>query len=181
MKLFSPRLDLDLVAKPAAWSLQGLLVLVLGLAFAAGVLMQQQRTQTAYDEVDQALSKLTMQNQQDYKPVVKTDDTATRDAALEAQWITDQLAYPWQPLFEALEKTKQPDVALLSLQPDTKKMQVKIGGEAKDFKTVLAYIDQLQALAVFSKIYLIKHEVNEADKQKPIDFTLIAYWQNQHE
>lgn len=181
MSLFNPRLQLDFRAKRQVCSWLGLLLLVAALCLVVWVFQQQQKLQLAHDALDEAISQLTEQNQAQQKPVVKVDDTVTRDGAIQAQWITDQLAFPWEPLFQALEKSQQADIALLSLQPDTKKMQVKLGGEAKDFKAVLTYINQLQASPVFSKIYLIKHEVNESIQQKPIDFTLIAYWQNTHE
>lgn len=181
MSLFNPRLQLDFRAKRQVWSWLGLLLLVAALCLVVWVFQQQQKLQLAHDALDEAISQLTEQNQAQQKPVVKVDDTVTRDGAIQAQWITDQLAFPWEPLFQALEKSQQADIALLSLQPDTKKMQVKLGGEAKDFKAVLTYINQLQSSPVFSKIYLIKHEVNESIQQKPIDFTLIAYWQNTHE
>lgn len=181
MSLFNPSLQLDFRAKRQIWSWLGLLLLAVAVCVIVWVFQQQQKLQLAHDGLDQAISQLAVQNQAQQKPVVKTDDTVTRDGAVQAQWITDQLAFPWEPLFQALEKSQQPDIALLSLQPDTKKMQVKLGGEAKDFKTVLMYINQLQASPVFSKIYLIKHEVNESILQKPIDFTLIAYWQNADE
>lgn len=181
MSLLNPSLQLDFRARRQVWSWLGLLLLAVAACVLVWVLQQQQKLQLAHEALDQAISQLAEQNQVRQKPVVKADDTVTRDGALQAQWITDQLAFPWEPLFHALEKAQQPDIALLSLQPDTKKMQVKLGGEAKDFKTVLMYIDQLQASPVFSKIYLIKHEVNESIQQKPIDFTLIAYWQNTHE
>lgn len=181
MSLFNPTLQLDFRAKRPVWTWLGVALLLVALCLVVWVLQQQQQLQLAHDDIDEQLSHLAEKNQQQRQPVVKTDDAATRDGALQAQWITEQLAFPWEPLFEALEKAQQPDIALLSLQPDTKKMQVKLGGEAKDFKAVLAYIDKLQASPVFSKIYLIKHEVNESVPQKPIDFTLIAYWQNHHE
>ncbi|HEY3300753.1 MAG TPA: PilN domain-containing protein [Methylophilaceae bacterium] len=181
MSFLNPTLQLDFRAKRPVWSWLGLLLLALAVCLVVWVFQQQYKLQLAHDEIDQAISQLAEQNQARQQPVVKTDDTATRADTLQAQWITDQLAFPWEPLFQTLEKVQQPDVALLSLQPDTKKMQVKLGGEAKDFNTVLTYIDQLQASPVFSKIYLIKHEVNESIQQKPIDFTLIAYWQNSHE
>lgn len=181
MSFFNPTLQLDFRAKRPIWSWLGLLLLALALCLVVWVFQQQQKLQLAHDDLDQAISQLAEQNQAQQKPVVKADDTATRDGAIQAQWITDQLAFPWEPLFQALEKAQPADVALLSLQPDTKKMQVKLGGEAKDFNAVLTYINHLQASPVFSKIYLIKHEVNESVQQKPIDFTLIAYWQNAHE
>ncbi len=180
MSLFKPTLQLDFRAKRPLWSWLGLLLLTVALFVVVWVFQQQQALALAHENIDAQLAQLTEKNQR-HQPVVQADDAETRDGAIQAQWITDQLAFPWESLFQALEKAQEPNIALLSLQPDTKKMQVKLGGEAKDFNSVLAYIEKLQASPVFSKIYLIKHEVNESIEQKPIDFTLIAYWQGNDE
>jgi hypothetical protein len=102
-----------------------------------------------------------------------------KDMVLEvnrANEVLRQLTLPWDTLFQAVESAAGKDVALLAMEPDTEKHQVKISGEAKDFAAVLNYVTHLEEQAVFGPVYLQGHQVQQEDPDKPVRFSLLAEW-----
>ncbi len=95
----------------------------------------------------------------------------------ETQLVVNTLSMPWSDLLNGIEKASLEDVALLSLQPDSKKQQVVLTGEAKNLPAVLAYIDRLESQTMLEKVYLQKHGVSETDNDRPVQFTIVAIWQ----
>jgi hypothetical protein len=65
---------------------------------------------------------------------------------------------------------------LAAFDPNIKKRQVLLVGEAKNLQTVLRYIEQLEAQAVLQEVYLQKHMVEETDVSKPVTFGVVAKW-----
>src|SRR5512145_1790787 len=49
-----------------------------------------------------------------------------------ANEVLHRLTLPWNALFRAVESAAGKDVALLAMEPDLEKQQVKISGEARD-------------------------------------------------
>lgn len=92
------------------------------------------------------------------------------------QLSAHELAIPWNDLFSALEQSGMNDIALLGLQPDIKKQQVIISGEAKDYQSIILYINRLAKQPVLTEVYLQKHAINDSDKDKPVRFSLFAHW-----
>ena len=87
------------------------------------------------------------------------------------------LGVPWESLFQAVESSGNHNVTLLAIEPDVEKQQVKISGEAKDFKSLMNYLTQLQGQDVFGSIYLQNHDIQQQDPDKPVRFSLLAAWQ----
>lgn len=93
-----------------------------------------------------------------------------------ANQVLLQLSLPWDGLFQAVESANGGKVALLGIDPDSKRGRIKVSGEAKDFDALLGYIRTLQASKFFTGVYLQHHQVQEQDPDKPIRFTLDASW-----
>lgn len=93
-----------------------------------------------------------------------------------ANEVLRQLTLPWEELFRAVESAAGRKVALLALEPDMEKRQVKIGGEARDMAALLNYITQLEAQEAFGAVYLQSHQVQQRDPDKPVRFALLAVW-----
>lgn len=110
------------------------------------------------------------------RPLTEQAARAQRLEAEQANQVLRQLALPWSALFNAVESSGGPGVALLSLEPELHKGVVKISGEAKDFKALLDYVRQLAAQPVFDRVMLQSHQIAQADPQKPVRFTLLAHW-----
>ncbi|NTV94330.1 MAG: PilN domain-containing protein, partial [Thiobacillus sp.] len=90
--------------------------------------------------------------------------------------VLNQLALPWDRLFSAVEESSGADVALLVMEPDTLKGLVRIGGEAKHLDAALAFVKQLGAHPIFTRVALQNHQVQQQDPQKPVRFSLVAAW-----
>lgn len=101
------------------------------------------------------------------------------DLALEikhANEVLNQITMPWDKLFQAVEWSADKDVALLAMEPDESKHEVKIRGEAKNIEEVLSYIRHLAEQEIFSSVYLQSHQVQQQNAQRPVRFALVAAW-----
>lgn len=173
------RLELELI-KPASafsmWTWLGVALLAVGLTLVAFVWRAYQTLQTQHDAVQTQLQALQQSRQ---NPALTQAVDAPQINVEQLQGLklaVNELATPWNALFGALEKSSMNDVAILGLQPDSKKQQVVISGEAKNYPTVLAYIDALSKQPMLADVYLQKHAVNDADKDKPVRFSVFARW-----
>ena len=95
-----------------------------------------------------------------------------------ANEVLHHLSVPWEILFKAVESSGGSKITLLSLEPDFEKKQVKISGEADNYKTVMGYITELGTQEVFDAVYLQNHDVRQEDPDKPVRFTLLANWRD---
>jgi Tfp pilus assembly protein PilN len=93
-----------------------------------------------------------------------------------ANEIIRQLNQPWDKLFMALESAANNQVALLSIQPDTRKQLIHISGEAKNLEAILDYLAQLRGQETLAQIVLTNHEIKLQDPDKPVRFSLSAKW-----
>ncbi len=93
-----------------------------------------------------------------------------------ANEVLNKLTLPWNELFGAVETAAGKDIALLAMEPDRKKQQVKISGEARNFAALLDYLTRLEEQAVFGPVYLQGHQVQQKDPDRPVRFSLLAVW-----
>mgnify|MGYP001577907794 CR=1 FL=1 len=110
---------------------------------------------------------------------VTSDPRQLDEEVKRANVILRQLTQPWDALFRALESTsalQEKTIALLTIQPDAEKRQVKITGEAKNLTVMLDYVKLLSDGAVLSNVYLVSHQVQTKDPDKPVRFSLSAEW-----
>ena len=110
------------------------------------------------------------------EPALPLDASALQQEIRQANEILQQLALPWDALFQAVEATSEQEIALLSIQPDVGKRIVRIGGEAKNFDALLAYITRLEDSKILNRVYLTSHEVRTQVAEKPVRFALVANW-----
>ncbi len=94
----------------------------------------------------------------------------------QASEVLRQLTLPWENLFHAVESSTDRQIALLGMEPDTEKHVVSINCEAKDVAAMLNFIKRLQGQQEFSSVYLQNHQVQEHDPDRPVRFSLIAFW-----
>lgn len=88
-----------------------------------------------------------------------------------------QLNLPWRDLLDAIEIATPANVALLSIEPDSKKQLIKGTAEAKTSQEMIAYIERLKKHDFFGAVILIKHEINDQDENRPYRFQFEAQWQ----
>lgn len=167
-------LALDFKQTPRRWSLPGLALLVLG-AIVLGTVANEERNLAG--QIELAESRLAvLAKRGKIKPALPVDATALQLEIRQANEVLQQLALPWDRLFKAVESNSEQEIALLSIQPDVGKRNVRIGGEAKNFDALLAYITRLEQSEILSQVYLTSHEVRIQDAEKPVRFALVANW-----
>ena len=81
--------------------------------------------------------------------------------------VVQQLNTPWQDLFNQLERLTPPEVALLSIEPDTRRDTIKLQAEAKSLDALLVYAAGLEQRGMFGRLTYSKHETNDQDPNKP--------------
>lgn len=110
------------------------------------------------------------------KPVAPVVETVSEDEMQYANDISAQLSTPWNPLLTSLEQVNAPDIALLSIEPNRKKQQLVLTGQAKNMAAILQYVQALAQLNGLAQVYLLKHQVDQSDPFKPVGFTIVAQW-----
>jgi len=97
----------------------------------------------------------------------------------EAKKLAAFLMIPWGDVLNALEAAALNDLALLAIEPDAKKRQLKITAEAKNKDILFSYLEKLEASNELTNVYLLKHEIVEDVDQHPIRFVAVATWKDQ--
>lgn len=87
-----------------------------------------------------------------------------------------QLNLPWDTLFAGIESRLNERVSLLSLEPDASTRVLRIQGESKSPEDMLDFIGSLDDQKFFGAATLVRHEIVESDRNKPIRFTAEALW-----
>jgi hypothetical protein len=151
----------------------GLLMLLLSLLLLSFVWQHYQAQQASAAGLVQALNQQSLPIS---AKVQNVSETVSEAELKQIRTIVESLLTPWQPLLLAIEQADMPDIALLSIDPNIKKQQLSLVGEAKNLQTVLRYIEQLEAQDVLQEVYLQKHMVEETDVSKPVTFNAVAKW-----
>lgn len=94
-----------------------------------------------------------------------------------ANEVLQKLSVPWEALFTALEMTRGNKIALLAVEPDVRKAQVRIIAEAKAVKDMLDYLRRLGSEDAFSGVVLISHQIQQQDAEQPVRFSLAVNWE----
>lgn len=93
-----------------------------------------------------------------------------------ANEVVQQLALPWDGLFKAIEVFDPNQVALLRIETDISRHEVTITAESKNFNAMLGYVRGLNKQSTLTDVYLISHQIQEHDAQRPIRFTVSVVW-----
>lgn len=101
------------------------------------------------------------------------------DALVRANAVALELSRPWDKAFAALEAAEHPGVAVLVVEPDSKRAEVKIVAEAADAVGMLAYVELLRAAPPFARVTLQQHEVRAEEPGRPLRFMLVGQWRNE--
>lgn len=94
----------------------------------------------------------------------------------EARQIINRISVPWSEFFVGLESADNPNVAILTIQPDIKTGLLRMEGEAKDYAAVLTLIARLRVTKPFSGVFLLHHEIKRDDPRHPVAFALSMNW-----
>jgi Tfp pilus assembly protein PilN len=172
-------INLDFQATPARpWA--SLAILMCGVALFAITLLRYQNSVSDVALLEAGIVKVKgtfAQNTQRYQPAPEESAQRKEEIAI-ANGLIHQLTLPWEELFNSFELATNKEIALLSIEPDTKKKIVKVTAEAKTTKDMLAYIKRLQKSPMLDEVVLQKHEWQTKDPERPLRFTVASVWKD---
>lgn len=87
-----------------------------------------------------------------------------------------QLNQPWPVLLDAIESSATTQVALLSLNFEPANQRVRGAAEAKNFKSMVAFMARLDSVPAFQSTQLMNHQLDEAAPFAPIRFEFAVEW-----
>lgn len=154
-------------------SVWGAAMLLIAAACALYWLQQYQSQQHTLSTLVSASGVASVQPSKPVKPAAKTVSESDIQYTNE---IVAQLSTPWNPLLTSIEQVSAPDIALLSIEPNRKKQQLVLTGQAKHMAATLQYVQALAQLNTLAQVYLLKHQIDQSDPYKPVGFTIIAQW-----
>jgi Tfp pilus assembly protein PilN len=151
----------------------GWILLAIGTTAVIGLFIQHNMLKAEQEKIQATLAQhLTKQNVS-----LGTDDAKDLAPQLQlAAEVIEQLAFPWNELFKALESSDNDEVVLISIQPDVKAGTISINAEARDWAAMLSYVRELSKEKFFSDVHLVSHQIDQTDPQKPISFVLACAW-----
>jgi hypothetical protein len=97
----------------------------------------------------------------------------------QANMVIEQLAVPWDDLFDAMEAADARGLAVLSMTPSARDRSLRMAGEARSLGDVLAYAGRLSAQPVLSQVHLLGYSTVARDRVTVVTFTLGATWRVQ--
>lgn len=163
-------LQLDFVRRRPAWP--AWLLLGVGAVLAADALFDTLRL---HDELALAQGRPRGTPAQAAAPREALSEATRRELEL-ARRALQELALPWEALFQAVEASIDRDTALLAVEPDAGKRLLRISGEARNYPALLAFMVRLEKTQVLVGVHLVSHQLREEVAERPLQFTLAAGW-----
>ncbi len=165
------RLDFDFHPRPVRPGALGIVLALAGVAAMAWVWMNLQTAHATGAGLAMQIAALeNNQSRPVARPVKHTDDVAQRTRAQ----VSAQLAYSWQPAFEALAAARSGKIALVSLDAVQSTARLKLVAEARHLADAIAFIDALQQQPGIRRVELLQHELQADDAQKPLRFNILV-------
>lgn len=165
------RLDFDFHARPAR---PGKLAIVLALAGVAALGWSMSNLLAARATEAGLALQIAALEQSRPRVAVKSASATDQVAKTTQTRITAQLAYSWQPAFDALATALSSKVALVSLDAVQAKSQIKLVAEARQLADAVAFIEVLQQQPGIRRAALTQHEEQADDEQKPVRFNILV-------
>ena len=171
-------IQLDFAGGRPALSLAGGLLLVMGVVAAGGVVFQYRTVTQHRAGLELKLAALARADAMAAAPV---ETPADARIVVSAEQAATDLATPWTLLLAELEqasKDTQGEVAVLGVEPDHGKHNVRVSAEARTLSLALAYVERLQTSRSLSYPMLDRHEIRADDAQHPVRFELTGAWRD---
>jgi hypothetical protein len=173
-----PPIQLDFAGGRRGPTLAGGILLAFGVVAAVMVLLEYRSIGEHRAGLELRLAALT--RAQD-PAASKAESLADARAGLSVQQAALDLATPWTLLLSELEqasKDTQGQVAVLGVEPDHAKHNVRVTAEARNLSLALAYVQRLQASHSLEYPMLDRHEIRADDAQHPVRFELTGAWRD---
>jgi hypothetical protein len=164
---------LDFVARVHRAPVAGALLCLGGLSAAVALGLSFQRELAERNRLDAALGAAAPPTRH------RAPTPESLKMAAEAATMERELDVPWTRLLAELEDAAHDSaatVALLMVEPDPGKQQVRIRAEVRALPDALAYVKRLQKSAVLLHPMLESHERRNDDPEHPLRVQLSAEW-----
>jgi Tfp pilus assembly protein PilN len=157
---------------PGVLALAGVgLLLCAGAAFGGWKLVEQKRErQQQLQHLQQRVAALSV------RPAEVARVAIPEAQATFVNGAVMQLNLPWRELQDAVLAATPRGVALIALEPDPRKRSLKITAETRTSDEMVDYVAALKEQESFSGVILTRHEINDADPNRPLRFQLEATW-----
>ncbi|HEX7971648.1 MAG TPA: hypothetical protein VF501_05455 [Thiobacillus sp.] len=165
------RLDFDFHAQP---SRPGMLAIGLALAGVTALAWSWMNLQAVRATEAGLTMRIAALQKSPAHPVVKPATRADDAARVTRARVAAQLAYSWQPAFDALAAAHSGKIALVSLDAVQANAKLKLVAEARQLADAIAYINVLQQQPGVRRVELLQHEVQADDAQKPLRVTILV-------
>ncbi|HEY7643269.1 MAG TPA: hypothetical protein VH814_26300 [Steroidobacteraceae bacterium] len=166
------RIELDFAGRRRI-NRRGVILLAAGVVAAALVLADYRVDAARRDGLDLRLADLQAPR------TARKPDKAAQRIAEENRAALAELTIPWSRLLQELEVASadsKGSVAVLGVEPDRDKRQVRVLAEARTLPIALAYVERLQKSEALHYPMLESHEVQLRDPQRPVRFQITADW-----
>lgn len=101
---------------------------------------------------------------------------ASKDEMRRAVQAIHRMNAPWDRLFDGIEAAMDEHTALLGLEPDFERREIRLRVEARNMEGMLGFLRRIHGTSGLSNAYLDMHQVQLQDPQRPLRFTVIAQW-----
>jgi uncharacterized protein YqfB (UPF0267 family) len=171
------RVDLDFCKiKVRSNATAGILMLLTGLVIAAWMAVMHNDTKVEQLQIQSKLAQMKTANPQ--KSLSDNTDQENKQQLQRATAVIEQLSFPWNKLFQAIEENAGKDIALLSVHPDMLAKTVVLDAEAKNWSGMMSYIKRFEQDRFFTDVHLLSHQTQQSDPQRPVRFKLSCAWGN---
>ena len=167
------KLDLDYQRLPRRTSWASWALLLAGCALCGEMALSYAKLQLEMGRLEQALPAAGTAREtpdhaarQDYSPA----------ELVKARETIDRIAVPWSDLFKAVETVKTDRVALFALEPDSRAGTLRLSGEARDFPSLLSYLERLGRAELLYDVHLLRHEIRQDSARHAVAFVIVARW-----
>ncbi len=171
-------LDLDFVARPGP--LRRVAYVLLVVALAAAAYLGKSYADLSADVVTWEAKWRTLQKSKrgdsSPGPRQKAEWEQLQAELKAANRVIASLSMPWDVLFREVEGSVDDQITLLGIEPDTEKRELRITAEAKTLAAMLDYMKRLRTVAIFRDAYVLNHQIQQTDPQRPVRFVITAQW-----
>ena len=165
-----PRLDLDHVALHRRSLAAGALLLLISLAVAATLVLIYRDLEIELDRM-QVASAVSGTERSPAKSIPKA---RLDEEARAAETVLRQLALPWPEIVHTVEEAATGDVAVLLLEPDALRRELRLSAEARNQDMMLEFLRRLASVKVLADVHVVRHQVQMEDPERPVNFSILA-------
>jgi len=90
--------------------------------------------------------------------------------------IVRALGRPWDELFGDIEAASHEHVALLAIEPDVRRAEVRLAGEARDARALAEYMTVLERTPMLERVNLAQHETVTDGGGPVLRFVVAGTW-----